>query len=67
MLLDDQKEFARHVPLLIQRALDLGFEVTLGDAFRDPRVHGRFGVKVGYAAACSEHKRRLAIDLNPLS
>lgn len=41
-----------------------GHEVRLGDAFRDPRVHGEMGVKVGYGHAKSAHKLKLAIDLN---
>lgn len=43
-----QSEFARLVPRLIDKAFELGYEVTLGDAFRDERVHGAFGVKLGY-------------------
>lgn len=41
-----------------------GYEVTLGDAYRDPRLHGEIGEKKGYGAAKSCHKSRLAIDLN---
>lgn len=41
-----------------------GFEVTLGDAYRDPRLHGEIGVKLGYGHPRSAHKNRLAIDLN---
>lgn len=41
-----------------------GHEVRLGDAFRDPRVHGEMGVKIGYGHAKSAHKLKLAIDLN---
>ncbi|WP_216644731.1 M15 family metallopeptidase [Candidatus Thiodictyon syntrophicum] len=52
------------IPGLIQHAIALGYEVTLGDAYRDPRVHGASGIKKGYGAAKSFHKRRLAIDLN---
>lgn len=59
-----QSTFAALVPRLIDKARELGYEVTLGDAYRDPRVHGKFGVKVGYSAASSVHKLRLAIDLN---
>lgn len=61
---DLQKEFARLVPRLIDRAHELGFQVTLGDAFRDPRVHGPVGVKMGYGHPKSAHKQRTAIDLN---
>jgi hypothetical protein len=49
---------------LIKQANCLGYQVTLGDTFRDPRLHGEFGVKKGYGAAKSFHKLRLAIDLN---
>jgi hypothetical protein len=44
------------VPPLIDRAYELGFEVTLGDAYRDPRCP--------YGAEKSFHHKRLAIDLN---
>lgn len=59
-----QSQFAAMIPGLISKAISLGFEVTLGDAYRDPRVHGALGVKLGYGHAKSGHKKRLAIDLN---
>ena len=59
-----QRRFAKLVARLIDRAHELGFEVTLGDAYRDPRVHGEWGAKKSYSAAKSVHKQRLAIDLN---
>lgn len=59
-----QSEFAALVPRLIDKALALGFDVTLGDAYRDPRVFGAVGVKAGYGHRSSAHKQRLAIDLN---
>jgi hypothetical protein len=59
-----QSRFAHSVSLLILQAEKLGFEVTLGDAYRDPRLHGDIGVKMGYGHSKSAHKRRLAIDLN---
>lgn len=59
-----QSEFAALVPRLIDRAIEMGFEVTLGDAYRDPRLHGEVGVKQGYGHSRSSHKKRLAIDLN---
>ena len=52
------------VALLISKAHDMGFEVTLGDAYRDPRVFGHIGVRQGYGESRSAHKHRLAIDLN---
>ena len=59
-----QRRFARMVAKLINKAYELGFEVSLGDAYRDPRLHGEMGVKKGYGAGRSCHKLRLAIDLN---
>lgn len=59
-----QRLFARLIPRLIDKAHELGFEVTLGDAFRDSRVFGKLGAKQGYGNAFSCHKIRLAIDLN---
>ena len=59
-----QRRFARMIPLLIDKAHELGFEVSLGDAYRDPRVFGAIGFKQGYGHAKSAHKLRLAIDLN---
>jgi hypothetical protein len=59
-----QSRFAFAVAGLIQQAYRLGFEVTLGDAYRDPRVHGDLGVRKSYSHPKSAHKVRLAIDLN---
>jgi len=63
-LLQAQFKFTRLVPRLIDQALAMGYEVTLGDAYRDPRVFGEVGVSKGYGHSKSAHKRRLAIDLN---
>ncbi len=59
-----QKLFARLVPRLIDKAHELGFEVTLGDAYRDARAFGKLGQRIAYGNAFSCHKLRLAIDLN---
>jgi hypothetical protein len=59
-----QSKFARMVADLLIFAYDNGFEVTLGDAYRDPRVFGMVGVSKGYGRSKSLHKQRLAIDLN---
>lgn len=59
-----QSRFVRMVGQLIQHADSLGYSLTFGDAYRDPRHHGEFGVKRGYSAAKSLHKLRLAIDFN---
>lgn len=55
-LLDKQMLFAQMVACLIQEAKRLGYEVTLGDAYRDPRTP--------YGHPRSLHRFRLAIDLN---
>lgn len=59
-----QSDFARLVPRLIDKAFELGYEVTLGDAYRDPRLHGNMGTRLGYGHPRSAHKIRLALDLN---
>lgn len=59
-----QWEFARLVPRLIDKAYELGFQVSLGDAFRNPKVFGAIGERKGYGHPKSAHKQRLAIDLN---
>ena len=59
-----QRRFGRMVAALLNKALEMGYEYTFGDAFRDPRAHGEFGRKIGYSAGRSLHKLKLAIDLN---
>ena len=59
-----QRLFTKLVAQLIQYAYAQGYELTLGDAYRDPSVHGDVGVKKSYSSANSVHKQRLAIDLN---
>jgi len=59
-----QRRFAKMLPVLFQRLHDLGYEATLGDAYRDPRLHGAIGEKLGYGHAKSCHKLRLALDIN---
>jgi hypothetical protein len=59
-----QREFSYHVSQLIQHIYAMGFQVTLGDAFRDSKSHGAMGEKGPYGRSRSAHKQRLAIDLN---
>lgn len=59
-----QSRFALQVARLIIKANQMGYAVTLGDAYRDPRVHGAMGVRKSYSHPKSAHKIRLAIDLN---
>lgn len=61
---DKQRLLTRLLPKLLNKAHQLGYEVTLGDAYRDPKVFGELGEKLGYGNAYSCHKLRLAIDLN---
>jgi hypothetical protein len=61
---EKQRRFGRLVPRLLDYILSMGYEYTLGDAFRDPRVHGAIGVKMGYGHPSSAHKNKLAIDIN---
>lgn len=61
---DKQRLFAIMQAKLILHIYEQGYEVTLGDAFRDPRVHGAVGVKMGYGHPKSGHKNKLAVDLN---
>ena len=50
-----------------------GYNCTLGDGYRDPKIHGAPGAKIvcpecpdfrPYGRAWSNHKLRLAIDIN---
>ena len=59
-----QSEFVRMVSMLIEFADQKGYELTFGDAYRDPRVHGAVGEKKSYSSASSLHKERLAVDFN---
>lgn len=63
-LLKRQKLFMRLLPKLLNHIHELGYECTIGDGFRDPRVFGRIGDAIGYGHASSAHKRRLAIDIH---
>ena len=61
---NQQRKFTKMVAELIITAYSMGYEITLGDAYRDPRVFGQVGEKKGYGRSASNHKIRLAIDLN---
>ena len=43
-----QRLFSKMAAQLILKAYEMGYEITLGDAFRDPRVFGPMGVRQGY-------------------
>ena len=61
---EEQRLFTKMVAQLITWAYENGYELTFGDAYRDPRVFGRPDTKKGYGRRSSNHKRRLAIDFN---
>lgn len=61
---DRQRAFAVAAAQLIIKANELGYGVTLGDAYRDPRAFGVSGEAGPYGSKTSNHKKRLAIDLN---
>ena len=63
-LSEKQRLFTKNIMLLIQFAYNSGYELTFGDAYRDPRTNGEYGVRRGYSLANSNHKLRLAVDLN---
>lgn len=59
-----QRRFTRMIGLLIEYAYQQGYELTFGDAYRDPRLHGVVGQKKSYSSSNSLHKERLAVDFN---
>ena len=63
-LFQKQCLFSRMLPALLSYIHSQGYECTVGDVFRDPRVHGPIGTKLGYGHARSAHKNKLAVDIN---
>lgn len=61
---EKQELFSRLLPPLLNKAHELGFEVRIGDLFRDPRVFGEMGESKGYGHRNSCHKLKLSVDLN---
>ena len=59
-----QQLFMRLLPRLIDYCHAQGYELRGGDLYRDPRVFGEIGERLGYGHPRSGHKRKLAIDLN---
>lgn len=58
-----QERFSQDAAKLIQKAAELGYGVTLGDAYRSPE-QAKANAIVGVGIANSLHCERLAIDLN---
>lgn len=63
-LSEAQQDHVHCFMLLIQFGESLGYKFTWGDAYRDERVHGKWGVKKSYSLSKSTHKIRLAVDIN---
>ena len=59
-----QRVFSLALARLIIKAYELGYEISMGDAYRDPRAFGVAGEAGPYGNDNSNHKRRLACDLN---
>jgi hypothetical protein len=60
----EQEKFAVALAKLILEADKLGIKMSIGDVFRDPRLHGHVGESKGYGHRSSCHKLKLAADLN---
>ena len=63
-LSEKQQRFTWCIAILITYSHCKGYGFTMGDGYRDPRVHGAFGKKESYSASYSTHKVRLGQDLN---
>lgn len=63
---NEQRRFTLMTGQLIIFAYSRGYELTYGDAYRDPRVFGEVGERKsgGYGRSGSNHKIRLAVDFN---
>jgi hypothetical protein len=59
-----QRKFTLMVATLVAWAYENGYELTYGDAYRDPRSHGKVGEQGPYGRARSLHKSKLAVDFN---
>lgn len=62
-LVDKQSQFADMASRLIQKALELGYKVSLGEAYRTPEQAAIYAQK-GIGIKDSKHIKRLAIDIN---
>ena len=62
-LSEKQRFFTMLVGVLIEKAYDMGYELTFGDAYRSPEMAAIYA-KQGKGIKNSLHTKRLAIDLN---
>lgn len=60
---EKQRIFAYNIGLLIAHAYQSGYELTFGDAYRDPRL-AQLNADEGKGIVNSLHCSRLAIDFN---
>ena len=60
---EKQRKFSRMVALLIIHAYEMGYEITLGEAYRTPE-QAEWNAQRGKGVINSLHCERLAIDLN---
>lgn len=63
-LREKQHKFCLMLAQLLNKADEMGYTMRIGDAYRDPRVFGEMGKKMGYGHPSSCHKIGLAVDLN---
>lgn len=62
-LREKQSRFVKLLATLIEKAYDLGYELTLAEAYRPPEL-AKLYQQQGRGIANSLHTQRLAIDLN---
>lgn len=62
-LREKQSKLVSMLPQLINFAYSHGYELTLGEAYRDPRI-AKLNAESGVGIKNSLHCSRLAIDLN---
>jgi hypothetical protein len=62
-LSEKQRFFTKLIAVLIEKAYDLGYELTFGEAYRDPRWAAQLAA-MGKGIKNSLHIQRLAVDLN---
>lgn len=61
---DKQRLFSKLIAEHTLWLYEQGYECTEGDAYRDPRSHGKMGERKAYGRKFSNHKVRLAKDIN---
>ena len=59
-----QRLFSKLIAELITWAYSEGYEITCGDFFRSPKAFGEMGKRIAYGKSSSNHKLKLAADLN---